>query len=66
LTIDVKTEDFRTGILEIYDAVGKLVQVEKFESHALMINTAHLQNGLYFFTVQMNGQATASGKIVKQ
>jgi uncharacterized repeat protein (TIGR01451 family) len=66
LTIDLKMEDFRNGELEIYDAVGRLVTTQTFENHALTINTRHLQNGLYFFTVKMNGEAAASGKIVKK
>lgn len=65
LTIDLETEDFQTGQLEIYDAVGKMVHVETFYNHALTINTEHLRGGLYFFYVKMNGQAAASGKIVK-
>lgn len=66
LTVQLKTDDFKTAELEIFDANGRLIKIEKFESRSITLTTEELNEGFYFFHVTLNGQSAASGKIVRK
>jgi len=66
LTINLKTDNFQTATIEIFDAAGRLVQTETFNSRSLTFATEKLNEGFYFFHVSLNGKSAASGKIIKK
>ena len=53
-------------IVEITDALGKLVMQETLGSEVTRININKLEEGVYFFKVTTNNQTVKVGKVVKQ
>ena len=52
--------------LNLFDLQGKLIRTETFRSNTHVINRNHLQNGIYLFQLQAEGQWIASGKLMVQ
>jgi len=56
------------GLLRMYSAIGAMVlQMEvPLKTQELVVNTAVLANGLYFYELNMNGKQIAVGKWLKE
>lgn len=53
-------------VLEVTDALGKLVIAEKLSAEVTTLRLAELKDGLYMFRVIRNHQPVKAGKIIKQ
>jgi len=52
--------------IEIYNLLGIKVFEQKIVSNQTIIQTNHLENGLYFYLLKNNSSETSSGKFVKE
>jgi uncharacterized repeat protein (TIGR01451 family) len=53
-------------MFKLFDYSGKAVYQQPFESPGFELSKGELPPGLYFFKIEENGQAVASGKLAKQ
>jgi serine protease AprX len=56
---------YKNSTITIYDAIGQKVGVKYLSYSQNIVNLAHLQAGVYFYTIS-NENNTQSGKIVKR
>jgi len=56
----------QNSVIEIYDALGKLVVKQLVANELNTINISNLDNGIYIFKVISNNTILKSGKLVKQ
>ncbi len=66
LNINLTSEVSKNSILEVYDAIGKLVAKEVLSNELNTINISNLDNGIYTFKVLNNVNTIKIGKLVKQ
>ena len=65
ITISVNDNLVNNSIIEVYDAIGKLVIKETINVSKKTINTTNLIEGIYIYKIQSNGNTTKVGKIIK-
>jgi hypothetical protein len=56
----------QNSIIEIYDAIGKLVIAKSLTNEMNTINISNLDNGIYVFKILNNTSAVKIGKLLKQ
>ena len=66
LNISLTPELSKNSILEIYDAIGKLVIKQVLANELNTINISNFNNGIYSFKVLNNSEIIKIGKIVMQ
>lgn len=52
--------------IQVYNAVGALVNTEKFEDEYVVLRKNNLPRGIYFYNISSKNQTIASGKIIVQ
>ncbi len=57
--------DIKTGLLEVFDANGKIVLTQNFVNPQFTIQTQSLPRGAYFYRYSLNGVLAGGGKVVK-
>ena len=57
--------EIETGLLEVFDANGKMVLTQDFDNYQFTIQTQNLPRGAYFYRYYLNGALGGSGKVVK-
>jgi len=66
-TISIEGADIKNGVLNIYDASGRLLRKEHFQTDGnFKVERRGLPRGLYLFNIESNAEIIASGKIVIQ
>jgi len=65
-TIKITGQQFQDLEFQLFDATGRKVQTAFFENNSLEISRNQLSQGLYIFTINVKGQAVASGKLIVQ
>lgn len=53
-------------LLEVYDALGKLVIKESLTKEETTINTSKLEDGIYFYKIINNNKEVKIGRMIKQ
>jgi len=53
-------------VIEVVDALGKLVIRQQLAAGETTINTTALENGIYFYTIFSNSTRITNGKLIKQ
>lgn len=66
VTIELASELIENTSIIVIDALGKVVISEKIITEMTTINTANLNNGVYFYKIICNNKDVKIGKIVKQ
>lgn len=66
LNISISSELSGTTLVEVYDAIGKLVISEKLNKDVTTINTTKLEDGMYMFKIINNNKAIKTGRLIKQ
>ena len=64
--IEINDVDIDEGVFKLYDATGRLMRVQKFDSNQFIFSKKDLRAGMYFFTIENNGQLISSGKLTAQ
>ncbi|MFK7773330.1 MAG: T9SS type A sorting domain-containing protein [Saprospiraceae bacterium] len=56
------------GTFKLYDVTGKLMRLQKFNNNTFTFTfqKKDLQAGMYFFTIEENGQLISNGKLIAQ
>jgi hypothetical protein len=57
--------EIKTGILEVFDANGKMMISQSFDRPQFSIQTENLPRGAYFYRYSLNGNLVGSGKVIK-
>ena len=57
--------EIKTGLLEMFDANGKMILTQNFNRAQFTIQTDDLPRGAYFYRYFLNGGLIGSGKVVK-
>jgi Secretion system C-terminal sorting domain len=65
VNVILTSELSKNSILEVYDALGKLVVKQVLANETNTINISNLNNGIYTFKVLNNSNLVKIGKIVK-
>jgi hypothetical protein len=65
LTLYIPNETFEQATLEIFNTVGQLVQTEVLTHSETVIRTDNLPTGMYWFSVDVNGQRSIEKVIVE-
>ena len=52
-------------MVELYDALGKLVLKETLQRGVTTLDLSWLEKGLYYFTISNEQQGVKAGKLVK-
>ncbi len=66
VTFSLKSTPNLHGQLRIFDSRGRMVCAEAFQSNVFQLSTAQWPAGMYYFRIESEGQALASGKLVVQ
>ncbi len=61
--LEVKGHEMRDGLLRLYDAQGRAVQVQVFEGNQCKIERNGVLNGSYFFQITDQGVPVSSGSL---
>jgi len=65
-TIDIRELAIDNGQFKLYDATGRLVRNRAFSSNTYRLAKQELLTGLYFFTIENNGEIIANGKLIAE
>ncbi len=66
INIILTSELSKNSLLEVYDALGKLVVKQAMVNELNTINISNLENGIYVFKVINNTNTVKIGKLIKQ
>jgi hypothetical protein len=66
LNVSLTASLARNSVIEIYDALGKLVVKQMLANELNSINISNLENGIYIFKVINTNNILKTGKLVKQ
>jgi hypothetical protein len=66
LNVSLTASLARNSVIEIYDALGKLVVKQILANELNSINISNLENGIYIFKVINTNNILKTGKLVKQ
>ena len=64
--VNIEIEDLRIddGQFKLFDATGKLLRQQNFNQSNFRFHKKNLRTGMYFFTIENNGQLISSGKMI--
>jgi len=62
--IEITGHPFNRATLYLFDTMGKQVRAESFAGNTLQLDRNDLPEGIYFYTLEADGQRLASGKII--
>lgn len=58
--------DATNALLMVYDTYGRTVLQRVFDQNQLLLNSAELSSGLYFYQVRLGGKVVNNGKMVRK
>ena len=66
VTFDVEGLEVKNGTFKLYDAMGRLLRLQNINNNTFTFQKKGLQAGVYFFTIEENGQLISNGKLIAQ
>ena len=66
VNVEVKDIKIDNGEFKLYDATGRLLRRQNFDNSDFKFYKNDLQTGMYFFTIENDGQLISSGKLSVQ
>ena len=66
VNVEVKDLEIKNGAFKLYDATGRLLRQQNFNNNDFTFHKKDLRTGMYFFTIENNGQLISSGKLIAQ
>ena len=66
INVDLTSELTKNSLLEVYDALGKVVVKQVLANELNSINISTLSNGVYTFKVLNNSKLVKMGKLIKE
>ena len=64
--IELEGMEIDQGVFKLFDATGRLIRSQNFNSNQFIFSKKDLRTGMYFFTIENNYQIISSGKLVAQ
>ena len=65
-TIEVNQLEVQNGVFKVFDSTGRLIQRQSFNTDRFTFYKKNLRTGIYFFTIENEGQLISSGKLITQ
>lgn len=62
--IVLKGVDLPNLELKLFDAVGRLIKIERFENNRVELSRTDLTSGVYFFIIESEGEFIGNGKLM--
>jgi len=66
VNFEIEGLEIQNGIFKLYDAMGRIIRKQKFNNNTFTFQKKDLQAGIYFFTIEENGQLISNGKLIAQ
>ena len=66
VTIEVNQLEIQRGVFKVFDTTGRLLQRQNFNTDRFTFHKKDLRTGIYFFTIENDGQLISSGKLIAQ
>lgn len=66
VNFDLGDAKFKTGVIELFDSVGRWLRMEAFDSASFNLQRNGLAAGNIFFKISLDGQMAATGKLIVQ
>lgn len=64
--IEIKGISIEEGTFKLFDVAGRLLHSQEMNSNIFTFSKKDLRAGMYFFTIENNGQLISSGKLIAQ
>ena len=66
VNFEIEGLEIKNGNFKLFDAMGRLLQEQTFNNNTFTFYKKDLQAGIYFFTIEENGQLISNGKLIAQ
>ncbi|MFK8006088.1 MAG: T9SS type A sorting domain-containing protein [Saprospiraceae bacterium] len=66
VNFEIEGLEIKNGNFKLFDAMGRLLREQKFSNNTFTFQKKDLQAGMYFFTIEENGQLISNGKLIAQ
>jgi uncharacterized repeat protein (TIGR01451 family) len=66
VNFEIEGLEIKNGHFKLYDTLGRLLREQTFNNNTFTFHKKDLRAGIYFFTIEENGQLISNGKLIAQ
>lgn len=66
VNFEIEEMEINNGTFQLFDAMGRILVRQNFNNNTFTFQKSDLQAGIYFFTIEENGQLISNGKLIAQ